>query len=190
MADVRSIVHRNRQITEQYAKNLMALLNCIVVTPEKTAVESKAEFLVLPLYDGEIGIAPGRAPLIGRLGYGEMRLTASGTTTRYYLDGGFVQVAGDVVSVLTNRAVLASDVDAQVAAKQLQTALTLPTATAEMEEIRDRQLAQARAAACGWARLMPQPRHSGIRCPTARDDPSAEPIPAAVHSATAPHRLR
>jgi F-type H+-transporting ATPase subunit epsilon len=123
----------------------MALLNCIVVTPEKTAVESKAEFVVLPLYDGEIGIAPGRAPVIGRLGFGEMRLTAEGRTTRYYLDGGFVQVAGDVVNVLTNRATPAAEVDGQVAQKQLQAALSLPTATPELEQIRDRQIAQARA---------------------------------------------
>lgn len=122
----------------------MALLNCIVVTPEKTAVESKAEFLVLPLYDGEIGIAPGRAPLIGRLGYGEMRLTSHGETTHYYLDGGFVQVAGNVVNVLTNRAIVASDVDAQVAEKQLASAQSLSTATPELEDIRDRNLAQAR----------------------------------------------
>ena len=102
----------------------MALLNCIVVTPEKTAVESKADFIVLPLYDGEIGIASGRAPLIGRLGFGEMRLKVGDKVTRYYLDGGFVQVAGDVVSVLTNRAMLASEVDGQAAQQQLDEALT------------------------------------------------------------------
>ena len=123
----------------------MALLNCNVVTPEKTAVETKAEFIVLPLFDGEIGIAPGRAPLIGRLGFGEMRLKSGGKVTRYYLDGGFVQVAGNVVSVLTNRAMLASEVDGKAAQQQLDDALSLSIATDELEEIRDRSLSQARA---------------------------------------------
>ena len=123
----------------------MALLNCNVVTPEKTAVEAKAEFIVLPLFDGEIGIAPGRAPLIGRLGFGEMRLKTGGKVTRYYLDGGFVQVAGDVVSVLTNRAMLASEVDGKAALQQLDDALELSIATDELEVIRDRSLSQARA---------------------------------------------
>ena len=122
----------------------MALLNCIVVTPEKTAVESKADFIVLPLFDGEIGIAAGRAPLIGRLGFGEMRLKVGDEVTRYYLDGGFVQVAGDVVSVLTNRAMLASEIDGQAAHQQLGESLKLSTATAELEVIRDRGIAQAR----------------------------------------------
>ena len=122
----------------------MALLNCIVVTPEKTAVESKADFVVLPLYDGEIGVASGRAPLIGRLGFGEMRLKVGDKVTRYYLDGGFVQVAGDVVSVLTNRAMLASEIDSQAAQKQLEEAFGQSIATEEFEEIRDRNIAQAR----------------------------------------------
>ncbi len=122
----------------------MAQLNCIVVTPEKTAVDSKADFIVLPLYDGEIGIAPGRAPLIGRLGFGEMRLTVGDKVLRYYVDGGFVQVTDEVVSVLTNRAVLASEVDGQSARQLLDESLKLPIDTDELESIRDRNLAQAR----------------------------------------------
>ncbi len=122
----------------------MALLNCIVVTPEKTAVDSRADFIVLPLYDGEIGIAPGRAPLIGRLGFGEMRLTIGDKVTRYYLDGGFVQVVDEVVSVLTNRAILATEVDDKTAQQLLEEALKLPIDTDELEVIRDRRVAQAR----------------------------------------------
>jgi F-type H+-transporting ATPase subunit epsilon len=123
----------------------MTQLNCIVVTPEKTAVEAKADFIVLPLYDGEIGIAPGRAPMIGRLGFGEMRIKTADKVTRYYLDGGFVQVANNIVSILTNRALLATDVDAAAAHKQLDASMTLPINTDELEEIRDRAVAQARA---------------------------------------------
>src|SRR5262245_10971782 len=86
-------------------------LQCIVVTPEATELETPADFVALPLYDGEVGIAPGRAPLIGRLGYGELRVRYKDELIRYYVDGGFVQVADNVVSVLTNRAILASVLD-------------------------------------------------------------------------------
>src|SRR5262245_37484738 len=68
----------------------MAQLNCIVVTPEKTAVEAATDFVVVPLSDGELGIAPGHSPLIGRLGYGELRLGHGEKAERYYVDGGFV----------------------------------------------------------------------------------------------------
>jgi F-type H+-transporting ATPase subunit epsilon len=120
-------------------------LLCVVVTPEQTALEQKAEFVALPLYDGEIGIAPNHSPLIGRLGFGEMRVRTGGTTTSYYVDGGFVQVADNVVSVLTNRAVPSRSLSAATAESQLTAALARPSNTPELTEIRQRAVAQARA---------------------------------------------
>jgi F-type H+-transporting ATPase subunit epsilon len=119
-------------------------LQCIVVTPETTVLDTPADFVALPLYDGEAGIAPGRAPIIGRLGYGEMRVRTGNDTRRYYVDAGFVQVADNVVSVLTNRAVPAEKVNASAAAEQLQTAISRPAAGREEMAIRDRQISQAR----------------------------------------------
>jgi len=120
-------------------------LTCTVVTPEQTALETKADFGALPLFDGEIGILANHSPLIGRLGYGEMRIKAGGQTTVYYVDGGFVQVADNVVAVLTNRAIPAKNVDAAAAEAQLQAALQKTANSPETFEIRDRQIAQARA---------------------------------------------
>jgi len=121
------------------------ILTLIVVTPEATVRETHAEFVVLPLYDGEIGIAPGHSDMIGRLGFGEMRVTEGNKTDHYYVDGGFVQVSGNVVSVLTNRAVPASQVDPEVAAQQLEAARHRPTNTPELEALRERAQLQARA---------------------------------------------
>ena len=124
----------------------MSQLNCIVVTPEETALEQSTSFLVLPLYDGEKGIAPGHSPMIGRLGFGEMRLkNEDGSTSRYYIDGGFVQIADNMVSVLTGRAVLASELDAEVIAEQLESARNRPSNTPELMDIRDRVISQSRA---------------------------------------------
>jgi F-type H+-transporting ATPase subunit epsilon len=120
-------------------------LLCVVVTPEQTALEQKAEFVALPLYDGEIGIAPNHSPLIGRLGYGEMRIRTGNTTASYYVDGGFVQVEGNVVSVLTNRAVHARSLDTAPAERQLAAAIQRPANTPELMELRDKAIAQARA---------------------------------------------
>ena len=35
----------------------------------------------------EKGIAAGHSPMIGRLGYGELRLKSGGSVERYYVDG-------------------------------------------------------------------------------------------------------
>src|SRR5436190_8334265 len=123
----------------------MPELTCTVVTPEQTALETKADFVALPLFDGEIGIAANHSPLIGRLGYGEMRIKTGGQTLVYYVDGGFVQVADNVVAVLTNRAVPARSLDPAAAEAQLQAAIQRPANTPAPLEIPSRQIAQARA---------------------------------------------
>jgi F-type H+-transporting ATPase subunit epsilon len=120
-------------------------LRLVVVTPEATLLDESADFVALPLYDGEIGIAPLHAPLIGRLGYGEMRQVAGGQTRHFYVDGGFVQVVDNVVSVLTNRALSAKALDRAVAAEQLAAARNRKAHSPEQMAIRDRIESQARA---------------------------------------------
>jgi F-type H+-transporting ATPase subunit epsilon len=122
------------------------MIQCIVVTPERTLYDQQAEFVALTLYDGEIGVAPGHTPLIGRLGYGEMRIRRRDQQTdRYYVEGGFVEVLDDVVSVLTQRAIPAAEIDAAVAREQLHAAQSRRAATSEAAAVRDRAVAQSRA---------------------------------------------
>ena len=119
-------------------------LTCVVVTPESTVLETKADFVVLPLFDGEFGVDRHHSPMIGRLGYGELRIRTAGQLQRFYVDGGFVQVAGDVVSVLTDRALPAGEVDRAAAEEQLQSAFAQPAAGQEQLAIRQRHIARAR----------------------------------------------
>ena len=123
----------------------MAQITCIVVTPEATSLDEKTDFVALPLFDGEVGIAPMHSPMIGRLGYGEMRLTTGGKVSRFFIDGGFVQVANDVVTVLTDRAIPGEEVDADAARQQLDEAAKMPVPTDEAYNVRERRVAQARA---------------------------------------------
>jgi F-type H+-transporting ATPase subunit epsilon len=126
------------------APNLANTVQCVVVTPEATALDKSADFVALPLYDGEYGVAPGHSPVIGRLGYGELRLRRGKQELRYYVDGGFVQIADNVVSVLTNRAVPAEKISGASAAAQLEAAQGRPAAGDEQIAIRDRLVKQAR----------------------------------------------
>jgi F-type H+-transporting ATPase subunit epsilon len=120
-------------------------LRCSVVTPEATVLETAATFIALPLDDGEIGIAPGHSPFIGRLGHGELRVVAGGGTQRFYIDAGFVQVADDAVSVLTNYAPPAEELQSSVAEKQLASARASTANAPDSMAIRDRAELQARA---------------------------------------------
>lgn len=119
-------------------------LRLVLVTPEKTLLDEPVDSLRFPLFDGQIGVLPGRAPMVGRLGYGELSITKGGSTESYYIDGGFAQIKGEVVSLLTNRAMPAGEVDSSNAEEQLtEVKGRKPTSDDEFVE-KDRDLERAR----------------------------------------------
>lgn len=124
----------------------MAEMQCLVVTPEETAVDEKVTFVALPLFDGEKGISPGHAPLIGRMGAGELRLkTTEGKTLRYFIDGGFVQISDNVVSIMSNRAIPAASLSVDEAQELLKTAASQKANSEELLDAREKALNQAHA---------------------------------------------
>lgn len=119
-------------------------LRLVLVTPETTLLDEPVEALRFPLFDGQIGILPGRAPLVGRLGYGELVVETAGQRRSFFVDGGFVQVKGAVVSLLTNRALPSTQLNPREAEQLLREALQQrPRSEAEFI-LRDRQLERAR----------------------------------------------
>ena len=123
----------------------MADMQVIVVTPESTSLDKTTSGVVVPLIDGEAGILPGHSPMIGRLGFGEMRVDNGGATERFYVDGGFVQVADNVVSILTPRAVPVSELDSEAAEALMKEANEIKADKPELVEAKQRMLDQARA---------------------------------------------
>jgi F-type H+-transporting ATPase subunit epsilon len=96
-------------------------LKCMVVTPEKVVVDEIVDFVAVPMFDGELGVLADHSPLTGRLGFGELRTTHGGTTHSYYVEGGFVQVNANVVSVLTPKAVARKDINTTALETQIST---------------------------------------------------------------------
>jgi F-type H+-transporting ATPase subunit epsilon len=124
-------------VTEQAAR-LKGQVRLVVVTPEKAAFDGLGEFVVLPMFDGELGVLPGRSPLIGRLGAGELRIKTGAAATRFYVEPGFAQVQANVVTVLTAKAVKAETVTADAAAQAAATAEALPSGNAVERANKDR----------------------------------------------------
>jgi F-type H+-transporting ATPase subunit epsilon len=127
-------------------------LRLVLVTPETTLVDEPVSALRFPLYDGQIGILPGRAPLIGRLGYGELNVTlVDGSHMSYFIDGGFVQVNENVVSLLTDRALTGEQIDRTAAQEKLKEAVArVAHSDAEAESrFRDQERARQMLAMAG-----------------------------------------
>lgn len=79
-------------------------LTVALITPGATVFEGEADLVVVPAWDGEVGFLRNHAPMMALLGEGVMRVTLDGAEHHFRLAGGFVQVAENVVSVLTERA--------------------------------------------------------------------------------------
>lgn len=106
-------------------------LRLVLVTPETTLLDQMVRSIQFPLYDGQIGALPGRAPLVGRLGLGELKFSSSTGEGRYFIDGGFVQIKGQVVTILTHRASAVEEINAAAAQQELDAALALKPTTPE-----------------------------------------------------------
>ncbi len=84
-----------------------------MITPEQKVLETRAESAVIPAHDGELGILYNRAPLMCELGIGQLRYRAEGRTHRVFIDGGFAQVFRNRVTVLSDRALTADQIDSE-----------------------------------------------------------------------------
>ena len=122
-------------------------LKCVVVTPEREVLNEDAEFVSLPMFDGDLGVLPGRTPLIGRLGMGELRLRKRGQVRRYFVEGGFAQVRAEVVTVLTSKAIAADAIDRNAALQQLASSQATVAKTPAEQETKQRRETAARAMA-------------------------------------------
>ncbi len=76
------------------------------------------------MWDGLMGFLPGRAPILGKLGIGELKLEFDGAAKKgagsYFIDGGVLQMAEGELTILAERAgptseLNAADVEAQLA---------------------------------------------------------------------------
>ncbi len=119
-------------------------IRCVVVTPERTELDRVVDTVSLPMYDGELGVQRGRAAMIGRLGYGQLRLQTAAGAEKFFVDGGFAQVEKDVVSILTARAIPVGSLKSEEAKQSLVDALEMPAKTRQEQQIKTAAVARAR----------------------------------------------
>jgi F-type H+-transporting ATPase subunit epsilon len=81
-------------------------LSVLLISPERTIFEGEADMVVVPAWDGEIGVLRQHAPLLALLGRGDVRVRLGHDEQRFLVEGGFLQVADDVVTILSEQAVV------------------------------------------------------------------------------------
>ena len=90
----------------------MSTIRCDIVSAEQEIFHGEATLVVATGELGELGIAPKHAPLITRLKPGKVVVTlASGEQLDFVISGGILEVQPQVVTVLADTAVRATDID-------------------------------------------------------------------------------
>jgi len=122
-----------------------------IVSAEKEIFSGDAEMIVASAELGEVGIAPGHTPFITRIKPGEIRVKAAGDEEdlAIYVSGGILEVQPYVVTVLSDTALRAEDIDeaaAEAAMKEAEAALAAGGKAGEVDYgAVQQQLAEASA---------------------------------------------
>ena len=82
-----------------------------IVTPEARIYSDEVDTVVLPGYEGEMGVLPAHSNLVTTLVPGELRITKGGKTIELAVGEGLVEVTGTVTRILTDAAVDADKID-------------------------------------------------------------------------------
>jgi len=91
------------------------MLKLEIVTPEKKVLDADVESVTIPTASGEAGILTNHAPLVSELKPGILSYSSKSGSDKMAVSGGFVEVSGNRVSVLTDSAETADEIDLNAA---------------------------------------------------------------------------
>ena len=117
--------------------------HCSVITPERAVLEADATFVAFPAHDGEVGILPNRAPLLYRMGIGELRVESPEGNHVLFVAGGFAQMVENRLTLLTEQARRIDELDAAAAERALEEARAMPMVTESEFAARQRAVKSA-----------------------------------------------
>ena len=93
-------------------------LRLVIVTPEGKTFDDDVEQVVMPGVEGQLGVLPGHVPLLTQIMPGELDLKAHSKGDELAVGGGFAEITGSRVTILTDMAVKPEEID-DLAAIQL-----------------------------------------------------------------------
>jgi F-type H+-transporting ATPase subunit epsilon len=97
-----------------------------IVSAEREIFSGDAEMVFAPAEMGELGITPRHAPLLTRLKPGTVRVQHGSEESVFYVSGGILEIQPHMVTVLSDTAMRAKDIDeaaAQDAKRRAEEAL-------------------------------------------------------------------
>ena len=120
---------------------------CTVATPEGLSYDGTITGAIVPAHDGQVGILTGRAPVLLKLGAGELRLhpSAGGSDVVYFVAGGVAQMKDNVLTILSDEAKTKDQLDVEAARKCVTELSAQSGLTGSEATLREKKLRRARA---------------------------------------------
>jgi F-type H+-transporting ATPase subunit epsilon len=118
-----------------------------IVTPVATVFSEDVEMVTLPGVEGEMGILPQHVPLMTQMIPGEMIVRKNGQDRFLAVGEGFVEITGSQVSILTDLAIAAENIDEAKAEEARQRAAARLREKLSAEEVANVNAALARSLA-------------------------------------------
>ena len=138
---------------------MASTIHCDIVSAEAEIFSGDASMVIVPGEQGDLGIAPRHAPLLTRLRPGQVRvILPNGDEEFFFITGGMLEIQPHVVSVLSDTAQRAGDLDEAAALKAKEEAeKAIADRSAGMEVAQAQaQLAQAMAQLAALERFRKQ----------------------------------
>lgn len=88
------------------------MLKLEIISPKEKVFSTEAKQVVLPTESGEIGLLKGHIPMVTQLKLGALKVINDSSQEIFAIKGGFAQLVSDTISILTDEAVAASDLEA------------------------------------------------------------------------------
>lgn len=107
-----------------------------LVAADRTVWSGEASMVIARTVDGDVGVLRGHAPLLSLLTDAAVEIAAEDGIVHAVVDGGFLSVAGDRVSILSEHALLAEEIKIDEAKAELEAAEGLPTSDEREVRIR------------------------------------------------------
>ena len=114
--------YNKKAVANHGALNKMKVFHLKVLTPNATVLDQDVEQIIARSVDGEIGILPEHVPLITPLTAAPFQYWASGERKVAAVLGGMMEVSKDGVTIISDHAALAEEIDSVVAEKEKQLA--------------------------------------------------------------------
>ena len=119
--------------------------HCSVITPERAVLETEATFVAFPAHDGEVGILRNRAPLLYKMGAGELRVESPEGNHILFVAGGFAQMVENRLTLLTEQAKRLEEIDPAAAQRALAEARAMPAVGETAHANREKAIRGAQA---------------------------------------------